>query len=75
MTLLIFIWYLLGAAGSTLGTLSDLIDGNDFTVNDLIICLLISIAGPITLFLGLAAYLSNRKIDNRFNKTLIKGKK
>lgn len=75
MILLAISWYLLGVFGATLGTLSDLADGNDFKVSDLILCLILSAFGPATLALGLVAYVTNKNTDTKFNKTLIKGKK
>lgn len=61
MIVLVSVWYFLGVIGATPVTISDLINGRDFTVNDLIIRLLTSILGPVTFFLRLTAYLSNRK--------------
>lgn len=75
MILAAIIWYLVGLIGCVLGTLSDLADGCDFKVSDLIQCVVLSVFGPCTLVLGLVAYVSNKNTGSKFNKTLIKGKK
>ena len=71
---LCIVWYILGLIGCTLGTLSDLSDGCDFTVSDMIMNLVIASFGAVTLILGFIAYVTNTNVG-KFNKILIKGKK
>lgn len=74
MSLLIFaiIWYIIGAIGCALAATSDIKRGLDFTLIDLIGCVIASSVGFIALMLGFMEYSKYHKIPNM---TLIKGKK
>lgn len=74
MTFLIFaiIWYIVGAIGCSIAVISDIKRGIDFTIWDLILCVIGSFLGFVVLVIGISEYSKYHKIPTI---TLIKGKK
>lgn len=66
------VWYILGAVGCALGVKSDLNRGIDFSLSDLMLCIVVSFFGPVSLIIGVCEY---SKYSEHVSPTLIKGKK
>lgn len=67
------IWYLLGLAGCALGEKADrTLSGKDFTVEDLLLTLILSLFGGLLFLFGLCYFVSRVDFGSR---VLIKGKK
>ncbi|WOZ57560.1 hypothetical protein [Pseudomonas phage vB_PseuGesM_254] len=70
---LVVIWYLLGLAGCVLGKKADrTLSGKDFTVEDLLLTLILSLFGGLLFLFGLFYFLSRVDFGSR---VLIKGKR
>lgn len=65
------IWYLVGLLGCILASYSEIKNGGDFTVTDLILSIIFSTTGPVIAILAICFYLK----ENPDSIVLIKGKK
>lgn len=72
VALMIGVWYLCGVLGCVAGTASELRDGKNFTVGDLVGCTFAALGGMLTLVIGVGFYLSS---ISKSGKVLIKGKR
>lgn len=68
------VWYLLGLAGCALGEKADRWKGKgkDFTLEDLVLTLILSLFGGLLFLFGLCYFVSESNLGSR---VLIKGKK
>lgn len=65
------IWYVVGLLGCTLAAYSELKNGGDFTLFDLVLTIIFSVTGPFIAILAVCYYFK----ENPTSIVLIKGKK
>lgn len=68
----VLVWYIIGTIGCCIAVTSDIRRGIDFTIWDLMLCVIGSFLGFVMLIIGVFEYSKYNKIPTI---TLIKGKK